>query len=630
MNQAATFGSTRPIIPAGTQLNGIYEIDEPIAAGGMGEIYKGHAIQTGDLVAIKLIRSDLAEAEAAFALFRKEASALHNLYHEAIVRYYVFTIDPVLERPYLAMEFVDGLSLSAMLRGGPLAFEAVHRLMQRIASGLQAAHERGIIHRDVSPDNIIIPQGDMARAKIIDFGIARSTRLDDEGTVIGSGFAGKYNYVSPEQLGLFGGEVTPKSDIYSLGLVLAEALRNGPIDMGGNHVDVIEKRRVVPDVGPIDPRLRPLIERMLQPNPVDRPQSMAEVVAWNVDAAPALGSRRPTRTRQISTAKPARPGIAIGRTPAILIGAAFLALAAAAPGLYIYLQPAPSAVPPPPDLQAEASPALTDERKPRQQASNLAQESDLTKDSPPVREPAPVKPGLAPMNLAKLDLDQPSRPDAEERAETDPVKRGVIDAIASSIKQYDGGDCFFAKPISITEGAATIEGFGASTVAFRGLDEAFRRANGFEADIGVRPVNPGQCPAIAFLGRLRNDDARPLKLDLAAASLKVGQSLAGAVSGLDGRQAEVLVVTDDGLVRTLPLTRIGAHDDAASFALRTGAELGNGKIQLVLAVASRKTLASLRGGQPTQASKVFPQALAEAERTNQSLAAAARSFKVEK
>ncbi|WP_395667088.1 serine/threonine-protein kinase [Methylocella sp.] len=336
MNQAAAFGSTRPIIPAGTQLNGIYEIDEPIAAGGMGEIYKGHAIQTGDPVAIKLIRSDLAEAEAAFALFRKEASALHNLYHEAIVRYYVFTVDPVLRRPYLAMEYVDGQSLSAMLRGGPLAFEAALRLTQRIAAGLNAAHERGIIHRDVSPDNVIIPGGDMSRAKIIDFGIARSTRLEDEGTVIGAGFAGKYNYVSPEQLGLYGGEITPKSDIYSLGLVLAEALRGAPIDMGGNHVDVIDKRRVVPDLGPVDERLRPLIEHMLQPDPADRPASMAEVAGYRIDAAP-----RPQRPRP----RPAQPALKpqdATRANPLMIGAAAavaVALLAAAPFIYRALRP---------------------------------------------------------------------------------------------------------------------------------------------------------------------------------------------------------------------------------------------------------------------------------------------------
>ena len=75
-----------------------------------------------------------------------------------------------LRRPYLAMEFVDGRSLSDISDEGPLTFEAVRSLMQRVASGLQAAHEHGIIHRDVSPDNIIIPGGDVARAKIIDFG----------------------------------------------------------------------------------------------------------------------------------------------------------------------------------------------------------------------------------------------------------------------------------------------------------------------------------------------------------------------------------------------------------------------------------------------------------------------------
>src|SRR6185295_6163550 len=205
---------------------------------------------------------------------RKEASALHHLQHDAIVRYYVFTIEPVLQRPYLAMEYVDGPSLSEILeRDGPLPFEAVRALMRRIAAGLQVAHDGGIIHRDVSPDNIILPNSDVTRAKIIDFGIARSTQLSD-GTVIGSGFAGKYNYVSPEQLGLFGGNVTAKSDIYSLGLVLVQALTGRAIDMGGSQLQIVEKRRVLPDLGAIDMRLRPLFERMLQPNPADRPTSM--------------------------------------------------------------------------------------------------------------------------------------------------------------------------------------------------------------------------------------------------------------------------------------------------------------------------------------------------------------------
>src|ERR1700754_1925139 len=106
----------------GTRLNGIYEIEQQIAAGGMGEVYKAHAIQTGDPVAIKLMLPELAENDAALALFRKEASALHYLQHDAIVRYYVFTVEPILQRPYLAMEYVDGRSLSAILNdNGPMA-----------------------------------------------------------------------------------------------------------------------------------------------------------------------------------------------------------------------------------------------------------------------------------------------------------------------------------------------------------------------------------------------------------------------------------------------------------------------------------------------------------------------------
>jgi eukaryotic-like serine/threonine-protein kinase len=272
-------GRSRGVVGPGTRLNGIYEIERLIGVGGMGEVYKGRAIQTGDAVAIKTIRPEMAENQAALALFRKEAAALHNLSHDAIVRYYVFSVDPDIGSPYLAMEYVDGEPLSEILKQGPLDYEAVRVLQRRLAGGLQAAHELGIIHRDLSPDNVILPAGQAGRAKIIDFGIARSTRLGDV-TVIGGGFAGKYGYVSPEQLGLYGGEVTARSDIYSLGLVLAHAMSGRAFDMGGNQLEVVEKRRRVPDLTSIDSRMRPLLNGMLQPRPEDRPASMAVVAAW--------------------------------------------------------------------------------------------------------------------------------------------------------------------------------------------------------------------------------------------------------------------------------------------------------------------------------------------------------------
>lgn len=266
----------------GTQLSGIYELDERIAFGGMGEVYRGHNIQTGDHVAIKIVLPEFARDQTILSLFRKEASILNHLSHDAVVRYHVFTIDPGIGRPYLAMEFVDGESLYDIMRRGPMPTEEVRKLCHRLASGLSAVHQAGAIHRDLSPDNIILPGGRVDRAKIIDFGIARSATVGGE-TLIGGKFAGKYNYVSPEQLGLYSGDVSEQSDIYSLGLVLAAALRGKPIDMSGSQYEIIEKRRTVPDLSDIDDDFRDTVEAMLQPDPQDRPVSMADIARMTRD-----------------------------------------------------------------------------------------------------------------------------------------------------------------------------------------------------------------------------------------------------------------------------------------------------------------------------------------------------------
>ena len=107
--QPSAAGSVRP----GTRLNGVYEIEKLIAEGGMGEVYRGFNIQTHDIVAIKMIRPEFMNNPEVFELFRREASILHNLTHEAIVRYFVFSVDPDIRRAYLAMEFVDGPSLTS-------------------------------------------------------------------------------------------------------------------------------------------------------------------------------------------------------------------------------------------------------------------------------------------------------------------------------------------------------------------------------------------------------------------------------------------------------------------------------------------------------------------------------------
>ncbi|MEM7210972.1 MAG: protein kinase [Pseudomonadota bacterium] len=330
-------------VPEGTKLNDMYEVGTRIAMGGMGEVYTGKQIQTGQKVAIKMILPEHANNELILELFRKEANTLHDVYHEAIVRYFVFSVDPTLNRPYMAMEFAGGPALGDRLsEKGPLDEREMTVLRKRIAGGLHAAHKKGVVHRDISSDNIILVNDTVEDAKIIDFGIAKSS--SSEGTLIGSGFAGKLNYVSPEQLGLAGGEVTAKSDIYSLGLVFAEAAIGKPLPMGGSHVDVTEKRKVVPDLSEVPLHVRPLIEWMLQPDPVDRPSDLEAVASWDgaapadnsatiVTGAGAAAVHPRDRLKQAQQDKDTKKG----GTPWALIGLGGAAVAAAAVGAVMFL-----------------------------------------------------------------------------------------------------------------------------------------------------------------------------------------------------------------------------------------------------------------------------------------------------
>jgi serine/threonine protein kinase len=388
-------------VKRGARLNGMYEIETLIAQGGMGEVYKGFNIQTSDPVAIKMILPELARNPEAFALFRREASTLHNLQHEAIVRYFVFSVDPDLQRAYLAMEFVDGPSLTKRLAQGPLDAGEATILRKRIAGALGAAHRFGVIHRDISSDNIILPGNDPRRAKIIDFGIARSQR-PGEGTLIGSGFAGKYNYVSPEQLGLAGGQVTAKSDVYSFGLVLAEALRGRPIDMNGTQVEIIEKRRSVPDLSDLPASVRPLLQAMLQPLPADRPD-MADVAAWGDGGEAGARPPRAAPGNSASAAASAKSerGSSIGRIAAILaivilvgsVGGTLYVFRDALPWTVALAPPGPTPPPPGPDAPPHKLPQLpplpNNPTQPDAPPNNAAGDNKPAEPGPQITQPSP-------------------------------------------------------------------------------------------------------------------------------------------------------------------------------------------------------------------------------------------------
>jgi serine/threonine protein kinase len=270
-----------PTLGPGTKiLNDTYIIERCLGKGGMGEVYEAEHIELGSKRAIKIILPEYARNTQYVALFIEEARKLSRVTNDAIVRYFEFSRDQTGAR-YLVMEFVDGESLSSILDRRCLTPAEVVELLVRLAQGLAAAYDQGIkAHRDISPANILLPQGRVDLAKVIDFGIAKSA--DGGMTLIGSDFAGKYSYVSPEQVGLFGGpeKVDEKSDIYSLGLLAAAAAIGfgKRLDMGSEPASVTIARQKVPDLSGIDVELRPLLTRMLQPNPQDRPVSMRALI----------------------------------------------------------------------------------------------------------------------------------------------------------------------------------------------------------------------------------------------------------------------------------------------------------------------------------------------------------------
>ena len=543
----------------------------------MGEIYKGHLVETGDPVAIKMMLPEMSANETALTLFRKEASALHYIQHDAVVRYYVFTIEPQLRRPYLAMEFVDGRTLTDVIDQGPLSFEAALSLLRRVASGLQAAHEHGIVHRDVSPDNIILPNSNVARAKIIDFGIARTAQ---HGTVIGSGFAGKYSYVSPEQLGLFGGDVTAKSDIYSLGLVMAQALTGKAIDMGGSQLDIIEKRRKIPDLGVIDARFRSLLEQMLQPDPARRPESMAALAAWLPEAASEVSAKTTGLSAQISTFGISKSLEAVPWRYAA-IGVVLIALLAAV-GAGVY-------------FVAFRSPQLTSEGA--QGATGKDTGSASATDAAP----------------------------AKQSGDT-----AAADGIKSYIQQYDGGNCFFLSPIAISNHAAALEGFGSSIQPFKAFDAAFKRQFGFEANIGVRQITEQQCPAIAFLSQLRANNVRIPHLDIEPEELKNGSVLNGMVDSYGERQVTLLLVSDAGTVQNVSnLLKPGVDSKNFALGLKRAEAIAGRKPQLLIAVATSSPIGALQSNEQAKANHFFPRVLIEATGSGTPISAVARYFSLE-
>jgi serine/threonine-protein kinase len=279
-------------------LFGVYEVLDQLGSGGMGDVYRARHRQLGGLRAIKVIHPAFASRPEAVALFHQEARAMLEVHHDAVVRCHDLLTDDG-GRVYLVMEMVEGRSLSEWIQEGPLSENAVRALGARIASGLAAAHRCGVVHRDLSPDNILIAEDRPDRAKLIDFGIAKILETGDR-TVV-TGFKGKIPYASPEQFGMFDGRVSARSDLYSLGLVLAAAASGAPLPMGATVAEAVEARQQRPSIPPaIPPRLRSEIAPLLAPNPADRPASAEGLFAARPPQAEKAQASLPQRRRLLA------------------------------------------------------------------------------------------------------------------------------------------------------------------------------------------------------------------------------------------------------------------------------------------------------------------------------------------
>jgi len=341
-------------------LAGRYRLTDRIAAGGMGEVWRGEDDLLNRAVAVKLLPTGRAGDESFLARFRAEARYSASLSHPGIARVYDYGESAEFGGAYLVMELVNGEPLSAILaRAGRLSPDATLDIVSQAARALDAAHQAGIVHRDIKPGNLLVAAG--GTTKITDFGIAtamaaaQASHLTETGMVMGTAM-----YVSPEQA--TGAPVTDASDIYSLGVVAYECLAGHPPFTASEPLAIAfaHKHEPVPALPPdVPPPVCDLVYHMLAKTPEERPAGI-RAVADRADVLrgtlalgePASSAEYPGATRAdlpaaATGALPGGPGPGPGRHGSgarrsrqrrqLAVVGSTVALCAAAVGTALYL-----------------------------------------------------------------------------------------------------------------------------------------------------------------------------------------------------------------------------------------------------------------------------------------------------
>ena len=261
----------------GTKLADRYRIVSMLGRGGMGEVYRADDLRLGQTVALKFLPRELAKDPKRLEYFHQEVKLARQISHPNICR--VYDIGEVNGQQFLSMEYIDGEDLKTLLhRIGRLPKDKGIQIARQLCSGLAAAHAKGVLHRDLKPANIMIDgQG---QVRITDFGLA-TVSADGENVI---GMSGTPAYMAPEQL--LRGQTSPRTDIYSLGLILFEVFTGKPAHDASSlpelqrlHEDSSSARNPSDIVDDIDPAVERAISRCLASDPSMRPRTASELAA---------------------------------------------------------------------------------------------------------------------------------------------------------------------------------------------------------------------------------------------------------------------------------------------------------------------------------------------------------------
>ncbi|HZN02937.1 MAG TPA: serine/threonine-protein kinase, partial [Candidatus Polarisedimenticolia bacterium] len=218
----------------GTLLLGRYRVLGLLGRGGMGEVYRADDLKLGQTVALKFLPADLAQDAGRLARFHAEVRLARQVSHPSVCR--VYDLGDLDGQPFLSMEYIDGENLSTLLRRiGRLPEDKATEVARQICAGLAAAHERGVVHRDLKPGNVMIDG--RGRARIADFGLAGAIGAEDGSR------SGTPAYMAPEQLR---GETGVASDLYALGLVLYELYTGKRAFRGETMAEIARSRDEAP------------------------------------------------------------------------------------------------------------------------------------------------------------------------------------------------------------------------------------------------------------------------------------------------------------------------------------------------------------------------------------------------